>query len=151
MILDLCSLIIETMHANVPQFIDIEDKIAFGLTGKQLLWMAGMGAILLVIYNIFIREAFYFIGALVVVIFAALAFWKPQGVSMISFLGFAVKFLIRPRNYVWKRSFSGASGSAFGKFDLIGKGNVPAKTRPAKKKPTESQLKRIAWVLDTKK
>ena len=139
------------MHANVPQFIDIEDKIAFGLTGKQLLWLFGMGAVLLVIYNIFTRQAFYFIGTFVIIIFAALAFWRPQGVSMLSFLGFAVKFLIRPRNYVWKRKFSAASGSTLGKFDLIGKGKEPAQTQPAKKKPTESQLKRIAWVLDTKK
>ena len=93
------------MHANVPQFIDIEDKIAFGLTAKQLLWMAGMGATLLVLYNIFERQAFYVIGTFVVVIFAALAFWKPQGVSMLTFLGFALKYFLRPRNYVWKRKF----------------------------------------------
>lgn len=140
------------MHANVPQFIDIEDKIAFGLTAKQLLWMAGMGAVLLVIYNFFTREAFYFIGTFVVLIFAALAFWRPQGVSMFSFAGFAVKFALRPRNYVWKRSFSGAKSSFSEKLDLIGKSGAPAgQTPPEKKKPTESQLKKIAWALDTKK
>lgn len=139
------------MHANVPQFIDIEDKIAFGLTGKQLLWMFGMGAVLMVVYNIFTREAFYFIGTFVVMIFASLAFWRPQGISMLAFLGFAAKFLLRPRNYVWKRRYSDTSGAGFGSFDLLGKGKGSVQTPTAKKKPTQSQLKRIAWVLDTKK
>jgi hypothetical protein len=139
------------MHANVPQFIDIEDKIAFGLTGKQLWWMVAMVATLLVFYNIFQQQAFYFIGTLIVLIFASFAFWKPQGVTMLSFLGFAVHFLMRPRNYVWKRTFSGNASSLPGKFDLVGKGRMPGQTPPPKKKPTESQLKKIAWVLDTKK
>jgi hypothetical protein len=140
------------MHANVPQFIDIEDKIAFGLTGRQLLWLGGMTAILLVVYNIFTREAFYFIATFVVIIFASLAFWRPQGVSMLTFLGFVAKFVTRPRNYVWKRKYSSEAGPEFGKLDLVGKGKMDADFHPApKKRPTEGQLKRIAWVLDTKK
>ena len=139
------------MHANVPQFIDIEDKIAFGLTGKQLLWMVAMVATLLVLYNIFTREAFYFIGTFVVIIFAALAFYRPQGVTLLAFLGFAVRFLVRPRNYVWKRRYSATHGIPVAKLDLTGKGKMPVQKMPPKKKPTESQLKKIAWVLDTKK
>lgn len=139
------------MHANVPQFIDIEDKIAFGLTGKQLLWMAGMGTTLLVFYNIFERGAFYVIGTLVVIIFAAFAFWKPQGVTFFTFLGFALQFFLRPKNYVWKRRFSESRGTLAGKIDLISKGKTSTHPVPQKKKPTESQLKKIAWVLDTKK
>jgi hypothetical protein len=140
------------MHANVPQFIDIEDKIAFGLTAKQLLWMAGMGATLLVLYNIFERQAFYVIGTFVVVIFAALAFWKPQGVSMLTFLGFALQYFLRPRNYVWKRKFLESRGTIAGKIDLISKGKAPEHLAvPKKKKPTESQLRKIAWILDTKR
>ncbi len=139
------------MHANVPQFIDIEDKIAFGLTGKQLLWLAGMGAILLVLYNIFVREVFYVVGTVVVIIFAALAFWRPQGVSLVTFLGFAIRFVTRPKNYVWKRKFAGSGQALPGKLDLVGKEEAQMKNITPKKRPTEGQLKKIAWVLDTKK
>lgn len=46
------------MHAGVPQFIDIEDKIAFGLTAKQLLWLGGAVALLVASYSLFDRQLF---------------------------------------------------------------------------------------------
>ena len=138
------------MHVNVPQFIDIEDKIAFGLTAKQLLWMGGMGATLLVTYNLFDQQAFYFIGIFVVIIFSALAFWRPQGVPLVSFIGFVIQYYLKPRNYLWKRVFR-ASDLAIQKAAhnvQMGKTEAPVE---AKKALPQSQLRKIAWMLDTKK
>ncbi len=137
------------MHANVPQFIDVEDKIAFGLTAKQLLWMFGMGAILLVIYNILDRQAFFVVGVPIAVIFVGLAFYRPQGVSLLTFSGFALRFLMRPKNYIWKRNYSGPTVD-LRKAALIQK-NKQAPHAQAKKLPSAGQLKKIAWTLDTKK
>lgn len=138
------------MHVNVPQFIDIEDKIAFGLTAKQLLWMGGMMAVLLVIYSLFDRQAFYLIGTFVVIIFGALAFWRPQGVSLITFSGFVIQFYLKPRNYIWKRVFRSSDLA----IQKAAHATQMKKTEPriaAKPAPGKSQLKRIAWMLDTKK
>ena len=44
------------MLFNVPQYIDVEDKIVGPLTGKQLLWMIGMGIMLLVLWNTVSRD-----------------------------------------------------------------------------------------------
>ncbi|MFA5872047.1 MAG: PrgI family protein [Parcubacteria group bacterium] len=137
------------MQANVPQFIDIEDKIAFGLSGKQLLWIGVMAAVLLVAYNLFDRELFFVAGFLIIAVFGALAFWRPQGVSLIAFLGFVMGFTMRPKSYVWKRSYRGSE------IDM--KRAVSAQRRetgsPVKGKglPGRSQLRKIAWALDTKK
>jgi hypothetical protein len=138
------------MHVNVPQFVDIEDKIAFGLTAKQLLWMGVMAAVLLVVYNIFDRQGFYLISFVVVIIFLAFAFWKPQGVSLMSFSGFMLQYYMKPRSYIWRRIFHTGDLAA----QRAAHRSQMKKVEPAampKKALTEGQLKRIAWMLDTRK
>lgn len=138
------------MHVNVPQFVDVEDKIAFGLTAKQLLWMAGMAGVLLVIYNLFDRQAFYLIGIFVAIIFGAFAFWKPQGVTLVTFFSYMLQFYLKPRNYIWKRIFH-PSDMAVERAARRSQLKKSEHTTQTKKPLTEGQLKKIAWMLDTKK
>jgi len=138
------------MHVNVPQFVDIEDKIAFGLTAKQLLWMGAMAAVLLVIYNLFDRQGFYLISIVVVIIFSGFAFWKPQGVTLISFVGFMIQYYLKPRNYIWRRIFHAGDAASQRAARQSQMKNMEPAALP-KKALTEGQLKRIAWMLDTRK
>lgn len=92
------------MLFNVPQYIDVEDKIAGPLTAKQLLWMFGMGAVLLVMWNIFEPATFFISSVPVVLIFVAFAFYRPYNQPLITFITNAILFLIRPKIYVWSRS-----------------------------------------------
>jgi hypothetical protein len=138
------------MQAGVPQFIDIEDKIAFGLTAKQLLWMGAMVAVLIVAYSLFNRQLFFAIAFFVIVIFASLAFWRPQGVSLFSFLGFTLLYLFKPKNYIWRRVYSAQSKTSAQKATLAQQKNAPAHTIE-KHLPNRGQLKKIAWELDTRK
>lgn len=139
------------MHVNVPQFVDVEDKIAFGLTGKQLLWMIGMAAMLLVAYNMFQRQAFYVIGFFIVMIFGALTFWRPQGVPLIAFAGFVLQYFMKPRNYIWKRQYSSHNADIIKAAHSTQMKKLDTHPGEAKKMPTGSQLQKIAWQLDTKK
>lgn len=91
------------MLFNVPQYIDVEDKIAGPLTARQLLWMIGMGAVLMVMWNIFDQAAFYLLAIPVVGIFCAFAFFRPYGQPLISFVTSAAMFIFRPKLYVWDR------------------------------------------------
>lgn len=92
------------MHYNVPQFIDIEDTIVGPLTAKQLLWLFVLAAALLVMWFSINDSVIFLILALpVVLLFMALAFYKPQGQSFIKFLSNAALFLVRPKIYIWKR------------------------------------------------
>lgn len=95
------------MMFNVPQFIDVEDKIAGPLTWRQILWMIGMVAILLVLYNIFDSSTFFTLAIPVILLFSALAFYRPNGVSMIEFLTHGVFFLFQPKVSVWERPVVG--------------------------------------------
>ncbi len=91
------------MMFSVPQFIDVEDKIAGPLTWKQLLWMIGMGATILTILGIFSTVAAIVISVPVVILFMALAFYRPGGFPMSTFLFNSAFFLFRPKVAVWER------------------------------------------------
>jgi len=93
------------MLFNVPQYIEIEDKIAGPFTAKQLLWMFGMGAVLLILWGIL--ELTYFILAAipVVLIFCALAFYKPHGQPLIKFIIWGILFVFQPKTYIWRRDY----------------------------------------------
>jgi hypothetical protein len=91
------------MMFNVPQFIDVEDKIAGPLTWKQILWMIGMGAALLTLYNIVDATLFFILAIPVIIIFSLFAFYRPSGMSMITFSMHAFLFLFEPKVSVWER------------------------------------------------
>ncbi len=88
---------------SVPQFIDVEDKVAGPLTWKQLGWMIGMGAAVLVILSVFDKTPAIIISIPVVLFFMALAFYKPGGFPLTTFLFNSVLFLFRPKIAVWER------------------------------------------------
>lgn len=99
------------MMYNVPQFVDVEDKIAGPLTWKQLLWMIAMTVLLLVVWKIFEFWAFLLIGIPVAVFFAAMAFYKPYGQPLINMVIYGITFLFQPKMYIWKQGSSGSKRS----------------------------------------
>jgi hypothetical protein len=92
------------MLINVPQYIDVEDKIAGPLTAKQLGWIVGLGIILLVLWNMLPKPVFFILGLPLSVLFVALAFYKPYGQPLGSFVIFGIMYFFRPKVYFWKRT-----------------------------------------------
>jgi len=92
------------MNFNVPQFIDIEDKSAFQLTAKQLGWFALGGVILFFIWKFFEQEVFFIWLVLIPLVCSAFAFYRPHGVSLITFIFNGIKFLFFPKRMVWKKA-----------------------------------------------
>jgi hypothetical protein len=88
---------------NVPQFIDTEDKLVGPLTAKQLGWLFGAGAIILVVWNLLDFGTFIITAILVLALFSAFAFYKPNGQPFLKFVISMVFFGVRPKIYVWKR------------------------------------------------
>lgn len=115
------------MMFSVPQFIDVEDKIAGPLTWRQLLWMIGMGATLLVAFNTFDTSLAITIAIPTVLIFVAFAFYRPNGFPLTTFVFYMILFLFRPKISVWERPTR--------------KSSVPK--APEKKAETDTGAKRI--------
>ena len=91
------------MQYQVPQFIEIEDKIIGPLTLKQFLWVLAGGVILFIIWTFTELGLFIVLGTPVAGLFLALAFYKINGRSFIAFLGSAVGFYTKPKIYLWQR------------------------------------------------
>lgn len=134
------------MLISVPQYIDVEDKIVGPLTAKQLGWMFGMGAVLLVCYNIFETGSFIIIAIVVMMIFSALAFYRPNGMTLLAFIGSSIYFFSRPKVYVWKRE-EGVRGAVISKKE---KNEMTQKeVDHNKKKLNFSEIEGFAEVLDS--
>lgn len=91
------------MLFNVPQYIDVEDKVAGPLTAKQLLWMIGMGAALMVLWSTLEKGIFIVAAIPVGGAFIAMAFYRPYGRPLTSFIGSGATYLFSPKIYSWKR------------------------------------------------
>jgi hypothetical protein len=91
------------MLSNVPQFVDIEDRIVGPLTAKQLGWLALGGVILLVLWSLLSIGAFIVSAVFVAILFVGLAFYRPYNQPLLSFILSSVGFLFRPKMYIWKR------------------------------------------------
>jgi len=125
------------MRFQVPQFIDIEDKIFGPFTFKQFIYIAGGAGICFVIYN----SLPFFIAVLLIIpvgVFAgALAFYKVNNQPFINVVESYIGYAFQSKLYIWKK----APKKKETKKELI----APVSTIP---KLSGSRLKDIAWSLD---
>lgn len=89
------------MQFQVPQFIDIEDKIFGPLTLKQFLYLCGAGAVSFLLF--FTLTVPVWIGFSVVLMgFAAgLAFIRINGQPLSKMLVAAAEYIWLPKFYLW--------------------------------------------------
>lgn len=131
------------MLFNVPQYIDVEDKVAGPLTAKQLLWMIGMGAALMFLWSIFDTGAFFVSAIPVICVFVALAFYRPYNQPLITFIGHGILFIVRPKVYVWNRYVKASPDTSSKKPEL--------KMNPVEKKVTVEEINRLANIVNSRK
>jgi len=91
------------MQFKVPQFVEIEDKIVGPLTLKQFLYIAGGGGILAVLWFYLTLGAFLIVGIPIGIFVLALAFYKINGRPFIYAIGSFIKYMAKPRLYLWKK------------------------------------------------
>lgn len=91
------------MRFEVPQFIDIEDKIFGPLTWRQFLYLGGgvgMGVVLFFVTNFIV---FLIIGLPLALLAGALAFYPVNNRPFSFFLEAIVNYLKGTKFYVWKK------------------------------------------------
>ena len=129
------------MLINVPQYIDIEDKIVGPLTAKQLGWLIAMGVILIVMWNMLPGPLFFLIGLPIALIFLALAFFKPYGVPLGNFIIFGIMYFFHPKLYFWKRTPQREAPSMHKKNEIA--------SVSAKKELSSEELRELARLVDS--
>lgn len=126
------------MQYQVPQFIEIEDKIFGPLTFKQFAYVVGGGAMCFLAFK-FLP---IYISILIIIpvggFSLALAFYKVNNRPFILTVESAVKFFFSKKLYLWHKATRSASQVA----DVVpvNKDLIP--------KLSESKLKKLTWSLD---
>ncbi|MBI2055434.1 MAG: PrgI family protein [Candidatus Sungbacteria bacterium] len=134
---------------QVPQFINVEDRIIGPLTIKQFLYSLGAAGVGLVGWRFLYLPLFILLALPVILLLLAMAFGKiderPFPVVFIN----AINYIVKPRLYIWKKTH--AEKKTLGH-------RLPPGVRPAAEenpivalgKLSENKLSDLAWSLDIK-
>jgi len=91
------------MRFEVPQFIEVEDKIFGPFTWKQFVYLAGGGGILFTLY-LFLPFVLFLVFAVPIGVFvAALAFYPVNSRPFSVFLESVVTYFSKTKLYLWKK------------------------------------------------
>lgn len=91
------------MRFEVPQFIEVEDKIVGPLTWRQFIYIAGGIGVLIVLYFSLPFIFFVMIGGPLGALAGFLAFHKVNNRPFSIFLESVFRFITRGRLYLWKK------------------------------------------------
>jgi hypothetical protein len=129
------------MNFQVPQFIDVEDKIFGPLSFKQFLEILGGAGLGYIIYTFEIIPFYIRIIPIIVVVGfgLALAFYKVNGRPFVNALEAGLKYFTRGRLYLWKKTEPVAAKKETSETEGHGL-YVP--------QLSESKLKDLSWSLD---
>ncbi len=130
------------MKYQVPQFIEVEDKIFGPLTFKQFVYLAGGAAICFMAYKLLPLIISVFIIVPMAGISLALAFYKVNNRPFINIVEAGFKFFLTSKLYVWRRVDKKPEEK---KVEDIAKELSPVVGVP---RLSNSKLKDLAWSLD---
>jgi len=133
------------MQYQVPQFIDIEDRIIGPLTLKQFIYLAFAAAVLFVFWFLFKFYIWIIVALPITILAMAFAFLKINDRPFIYFFIAAVFYFIKPKLYIF-----GEATKEIRKEVLPEPQPKPFEI-PESAKVTRSKLKELALSLDTKK
>lgn len=89
---------------QVPQFIDIEDKIIGPLSLRQFIILVGTAAVVFLSFKLLQFWLWILVGGVFGTLGMALAFLKINGQNFSRVSVNFLKYMINPRLYVWQRS-----------------------------------------------
>ena len=131
------------MRFQVPQFIDVEDKIFGPLTFKQFIYVAGGVGLCVVLFTFLPKFLAILISIPVIVLAAVLAFYKVNDKPFIRVLEAFLNYTLTNKLYVWKKEPK--------KLESSTKNLAPSSIEQIKiPKLSESKLKELTWSLDIK-
>ena len=91
------------MRFEVPQFIEVEDKIVGPFTWKQFVYLAGGGGFLVILYLLLPFLMFIILGLPIAALAGFLAFHRVNNRPFSSFLEAFFHFMTQERLYLWRK------------------------------------------------
>jgi hypothetical protein len=126
------------MRYQVPQFIEIEDKVIGPLTIKQFIYLVGGAGMAFIVYTyVYIYIALPLIAG-IIGLSLALAFYKINNKPFIDFLESAFLFYTKQNLYIWKKQPK----------PIVETKQEVEKKRVYVPRLSDSKLKELSWSLD---
>jgi hypothetical protein len=93
------------MRFQVPQFIEVEDKLFLNLTIKQFIYVVGGLGMAFAIYTFVTKFLAFILIPIVLALAAALAFFPRErfGKPFVDMLEAAVKYAFNTKLYIWRK------------------------------------------------
>lgn len=134
------------MEYQVPQFIEIEDKIVGPLTLRQFIYLAGAGGLCVIFFVYLPIVVALMVSAPIAALAGALAFYKLNGKPFIEVLEAGFSYYTGSKLFLWRRGEpkppAVLSAPASAPTPLAGGRAAPKLTR--------GKLSELAWSLDVK-
>lgn len=92
------------MRFEVPQFIDVEDKIFGPLTFKQFIYLLGGGALAYVSFKILPFPVWPVMSLVFIGFGGALAFYRLNNRTFVEVAQSWISYMLKGKIYVWKRT-----------------------------------------------
>lgn len=131
------------MQYQVPQFIEVEDKIFGPLTLRQFIYLAGGGGVCLLLFSLLPFFLMILLAVPVMAFAFALAFYQVNGRPLVVALEHAFSYFTGSKLYLWKAR----------KAETQFIGEVAARDLPSAlivPRLSDSKLKDLSWSLNIK-
>ncbi len=130
------------MKYQVPQFIEIEDKIFGPFTFKQFIYLAGGAGVCFIAYKLVPFPYSILLMFPAVALSASLAFYKPNNRPFIDMIEAAFNFSTTSKLYIWKKEEKKIVPKTAQEIMEAAKSSVIVP------RLSDSKLKDLAWSLD---
>ncbi len=90
------------MHAQVPQYLEVEDKIIGPLTIKQFIYLLIGGGIIFLLFNLLKFPVFILVAIPIAFFTLLLAFFRIGNQKFSRFVINFLGFISKPNIYIWK-------------------------------------------------
>lgn len=91
------------MRFEVPQFINVEDKLFGPFTFKQSLYLVGGGGIIFLIYKTLPTFVTFILGVPIAAFSLALVFYRPNGRPFINMVESFILYSFTQKFYLWRQ------------------------------------------------
>ena len=137
------------MEYQVPQFIEVEDKIIGPLTLKQFIYIAGASGICIVFFFYLPVILALLLSAPVVALAVALSFYKVNGKPFVEVLEAGFNYYTKEKLFLWKH-VDPSVGEQHAAAAARASAEMAARIPRGTPKLTRGKLSELAWSLDVK-
>ncbi|MBI3573951.1 PrgI family protein [Candidatus Kaiserbacteria bacterium] len=134
------------MEFQVPQFIEVEDRIFGPLTLVQFIYLTGGVGFAFAMWLLLPLWAAILLGAPVALLGAGLAFWKVNERPLIATLQSAFEYAFHSKLYIWEKKKNVIPAAA----DIALLANNPEDPAKYVTAATANRIKDLSWSLDVR-